>query len=140
MSGLSIPVIVSLLAVALSEALAGVKRQLADFEIQFRKIFETTGTAMAIVEENTTLSLVNSEFESLLGYSKEKLENEKSCMDFVLKDEQKKIIAYHYTRRMAPERVPNRYEFKFITRNKEQRDILATVDMVPRTRQSVASF
>ena len=132
--------IVSLLAVGLSEALAGAKKQLADSEIRYRKIFETTGTAMAIVEEDTTISLANSEFESLSGYSKEEIENGKSCLDFVLEEEQEKIRAYHHTRRIAPERVPNRYEFKFVTRNNDQRDILAAVDMIPGTRQSVVSF
>ncbi|MBU4319075.1 MAG: PAS domain S-box protein [Proteobacteria bacterium] len=132
--------IVSLLAVGLSEALAGAKKQLADSEIRYRKIFETTGTAMAIIEEDTIISLVNSEYVSLSGYSKEELENKKSFLDFVLKEDLEKISAYHYTRRIAPDRVPIRYEFKFVTRNNDQRDILAAVDMVPGTRQSVVSF
>jgi hypothetical protein len=61
-------------------------------------------------------------------------------LDFVLKEEQEKISAFHHTRRISPDQVPSRYEFKFVTRNNDQRDILAAVDMIPGTRQSVVSF
>jgi PAS domain S-box-containing protein len=39
-------------------------------EIRYRAIFENTGTATAISEDNTILSLVNEEFANLTGFSK----------------------------------------------------------------------
>jgi PAS domain S-box-containing protein len=132
--------LVSLLAVALSEDLVRAKKQLVDSEIRYRKIFETTGTAMIIIEEDTTISLANCEFESMSGYLKADLEYRKSALDFVLKEEQVKLGAFHRNRRIAPDRVPGKYEFQFVTKNNEIRDVLATVDMLPGTRQSVASF
>lgn len=133
-------VLVSLIAVGLSEALAGTKQQLLDSEIRYRKIFDTTGTAMAILDENAIISLVNSEFVTLSGYSKAELEHQISFLDFVLPADQEKIRAYHHSRRIIPEGVPNRYEFTFVRRNNDQRDVLATVDMVPGTAQSVVSL
>lgn len=132
--------LVSLIAVGLSETLAGTKKQLLDSEIRYRKIFETTGTAMAILEENATISLVNSEFESLSGYTRAELEHQKSFLDFVLQEDQEKIRAFHHSRRISSEGVPNRYEFKFVRRDNDQRDVLAAVDKVPGTRQSVVSL
>jgi len=35
----------------------------------YKVIFENTGTAMVIVEEDTTISMVNREFERVTGYS-----------------------------------------------------------------------
>lgn len=131
---------VSLIAVGLSEALAGAKKKLVDSEVRYRKIFETTGTAMAIIEENAVISLANGQFESLSGYLKAELEHQKRWLDFVREEEQEKISAYHHTRRSAPNSVPRQYEFKFVAKNNDERDILATVDMIPGTRQSVASF
>lgn len=132
--------LVSLIAVGLSETLAGTKKQLLDSEIRYRKIFETTGTAMAILEENAVISLVNSEFVALSGYAKGELEHQKSLLDFVRQDELEKIKAFHHSRRIGPEGVPNRYEFKFVRRSNEERDVLAAVDMVPGTAQSVVSL
>ncbi len=45
--------------------------------VKARMIFNATGTAAVIIEEDTTISLVNSEFETLSGYSKEEIEGKK---------------------------------------------------------------
>ncbi|MCP2604304.1 PAS domain S-box protein [Candidatus Aminicenantes bacterium AC-708-M15] len=51
---------------------------LRESEEKYRATFESTGTATTIVEEDTTISLVNSEFEKLSGYSKEEIEGKKA--------------------------------------------------------------
>lgn len=43
---------------------------LRESEDRYRAIFETTGTATIIVDEDTTVSMANTEFEKLSGYSK----------------------------------------------------------------------
>ncbi|MBP1719216.1 MAG: putative sensor protein, partial [Deltaproteobacteria bacterium] len=65
-------------------------------ENKYRSIFETTGTATLILEEDTTISLANGEFEKLSGYSREELEGKKSWTDFVVKDDLQKMKEYHY--------------------------------------------
>ncbi|HID43126.1 MAG TPA: PAS domain S-box protein, partial [Archaeoglobaceae archaeon] len=50
------------------------RKKLEESEKKYRAIFENTGTAMAIIEEDTTISTVNSEFEKLSGYKKEEIE------------------------------------------------------------------
>jgi len=47
-------------------------KALEESEQKYRAIFENTGTAMVIVEEDMTISLLNSRFESLSGYIKKK--------------------------------------------------------------------
>ncbi len=49
-------------------------KALRESEDKYRTIFETTGTATVIIEEDTTISLANKEFEKLSGYSKEEVE------------------------------------------------------------------
>jgi PAS domain-containing protein len=46
-------------------------------ENKYRTIFETTGTATVIIDEDMTISLANMEFERLSGYSKEEIERKK---------------------------------------------------------------
>lgn len=49
-----------------------------------RSLFEASGSAMMIVEENGTISMVNEEFERLFGYPRESVENRKSWTEFLM--------------------------------------------------------
>ncbi|MBM4241971.1 MAG: PAS domain S-box protein, partial [Euryarchaeota archaeon] len=60
------------------------EKDIKDSETKYKSIFENTGTATVIVEEDTTISLVNTEFEKLSGYSKEEIEGKKSWTEFVV--------------------------------------------------------
>jgi len=51
--------------------------QLSQSENLYRTIFETTGTGTVIIEDDKTLSLINSEFEQITGYSKPEWEGKK---------------------------------------------------------------
>ncbi len=108
-------------------------------ENYYRTIFETSGTAMLIVEEDTTISLVNSNFVELSGYLPREIEGKKSWTEFVHPEDVVWMKENHYLRRQNPDAVPRRYEFRFITRSKEMRYVLLGVGMIPGTDQRVAS-
>ncbi|WP_049891148.1 PAS domain S-box protein [Methanohalobium evestigatum] len=52
-------------------------------ENKYRTIFETTGATTATASEDTTVQLVNKEFERLSGYSKQEIEGQKSWTEFI---------------------------------------------------------
>lgn len=68
-------------------------------EEKYRATFENTGTAMMISEEDGTISLVNSRFEELCGYSKKEVEGKMKWMSFVHPDDLEKMLEYHKKRR-----------------------------------------
>jgi len=109
-------------------------------EDMYRTIFENTGTATSISEENTTISLANTQFEKLSGYKKEEIEDRKSWTEFIAKDDLERMLQYHKLRRLHPKAAPKNYEFKFINRQGELRNIYITVDVIPGTKKSVLSF
>jgi PAS domain S-box-containing protein len=109
-------------------------------EAKYRAIFENTGTATIIIEENKIISLANREFEELSGFSKDEIEGKIYWPDFVAKEDVGKMILYHKNRRENPESAPKSYEFGFVDRNKKIKNILIHVDVIPGTRQSVASL
>jgi PAS domain S-box-containing protein len=113
---------------------------LRESEEKYRATFESTGTATTIVEEDTTISLVNSEFEKLSGYSKEEIEGKKSWTEFVVKDDLEKMKEYHRLRRIDEKLAPRNYEFRFIDRYGRIKNILITISMIPGTKKSVASL
>ena len=116
-------------------------KALLESEDKYRTIFETTGTATVIIEEDTTISLANKEFEKLSGYSKEEVEGKKSWTDFVAhKDDLDRMMAYHTDRRIDPNRAPRNYEYKFRDKHGTVKKVSATLAVIPGTKKSVGSF
>ncbi len=110
---------------------------LRESEEMYRTIFETTGSAAIIVEEDTTVFLANAEFEKLSGYSREEIEGKKSWTEFVLKDSMEKMMHYSNLREMDPDAAPKNCEGQLINRNGEIRDCLITASVMPATRRSI---
>lgn len=106
----------------------------------YRTIFETTGTATIIVEEDTTVHLVNTEFEKLTGFPKDYWENKRSWTEFVHDKDRERMLRYHYSRRIDPSLAPRNYEFSLVNRQGEVREVIITISMIPGTKRSVASF
>ncbi len=115
------------------------EQKLQESEAMYRTFFENTGTGMLILEEDTTMSMVNTELERISGYSKMELEG-KSWTEFVAKDYLEKMKEYHRLRRINPEAVPRNYETQFIGKQGNVRDILLTISMIPGTGKSLVSF
>ena len=109
-------------------------------ESRYRTIFENTGTAMIIIEEDNTISFANKEFFRLTGISQEDIDKGSSWTEFIFKDDLEKMIQQHKLRLEKPETVPKQYEFRLITKSGEIRNILLTADMLPGTKRSVASL
>ena len=108
---------------------------------KYRTIFENTGTAMIISENDMTISLTNREFEKLSGYSAEEMEGKMSWNFFVADEEMlDTMIAYHTVRRIAPQLVPRNYEFRFRDKQGNIKDIMATVAVIAGSNQSIASY
>lgn len=113
---------------------------LRESERKYRTIFENTGTAMLIIEEDRTISLVNTEFEKLTGFPKEESENKKNWMELIAKVDLEKMNMYRALRRTNPNAAPRQYEFQLVHKNGELRDILMHIDLIPGTKKSLASL
>ncbi|HVN97358.1 MAG TPA: PAS domain S-box protein [Syntrophorhabdaceae bacterium] len=114
--------------------------KLSESEKRYRTLFENTGTATMIIENDTTISFCNSEFERLAGYTKEEIEGRKSWTEFVSKEDQGRMLALHHLRRKNAEAVPRQYGLQFVTLTGEVRDMYLVIDMIPGTDRSVASL
>jgi PAS domain S-box-containing protein len=108
-------------------------------EDKYRTVFENTGTAAMIIEEDMTLSLVNMEFEKLSGYSKAEVENLKKLLDFVSKDDLQRIVELQQ-RVTGPSGLTGNCGFRFTDRGGNLKEIHMTVARIPKTSKSVASL
>ncbi len=71
---------------------------LAESEARYRTIFESTGTAMAILERDLQIVMINREFESTLRYPPDIIEGKKKWTDLVASDDVAAVLQYHRTR------------------------------------------
>jgi len=109
-------------------------------EVLYRTIFETTGTAMMIFDENMLVCLVNSEFEKLSGYYKDEIQYKKSWPEFVTHEDAGRMTEYHRLRRIDNRMAPASYEFHLVGRNGSLKDVFITVNIIPGTTNSICSF
>jgi len=116
------------------------QRAVADSEARYRAIFETTGTATMIVDEDMTISMVNAEFEKESGLSKAEIEGKRRWTEFIHSDDLERMKAFHIQRRIDPESVPRSYEVRFHDRGGRIRNVTMTVSLIPGTKKSVASL
>ena len=89
---------------------------LKESELRYRTIFENTGTAMLIIEEDTTVGFANNEFFRLTGYSQEDIDSRKSWTEFVHKEDLNRMIEQHKLRRARSSEALSHYEFRLLTK------------------------
>lgn len=105
----------------------------------YRAVFESTGTAMLIVDEHLVIQHVNSELEIISGYSRDEVEG-RNLSDFIPSDNFKRMMEHHKMRKIDPTLPPRSYEFAFIDRNGCERCAYVTVAHIPEAKISIASF
>jgi len=113
---------------------------LAESEQMYRAIFENTGAANLIIEDDNSISMVNSIFERLSGYLKEEVEDKKSWTDFVAKEDLERMKNYFQIRRIYPTKTPKQYDFGFLDKNGTKKFACINIDMIPGSKKSVFSI
>ncbi|RJR21659.1 MAG: PAS domain S-box protein [Desulfobacteraceae bacterium] len=109
-------------------------------EQKYRTVFENTGTATVIIEEDMTISMANSEFQRMSGCSGEAIEGRLKWTQFVAPEDLERMKGYHITRRTNDKEAPDGYEFSFIDKFGRVMDAYVRVSTIGNTGKSVASI
>jgi PAS domain S-box-containing protein len=123
-----------------TKALEEKTAQLQESENRYRTIFETTGTAMAIFEEDMTISLVNHRVESYVGLPKEHIEGKKKWPEFIPQEDLDVLCEYNRLWSMDPVLAPRSFETRVIGKDRIVRDFFVIIDLIPGTTRRVASL
>ncbi len=117
------------------------EQELLDSAVRYRTIFENTGTAMVIIEEDTVISLANAEFAEVVGYARDEIEGKMKWTVFVPQQEfLDPMKKYHQARRVDPSGAPKTYESRMQAKSGHIAEVVITVVMMPGTTKSVASI
>ena len=115
------------------------EKALIESEAKYRTIFENTGNATLILEENTTISFANTKSYEFFGFSSSEILG-KSWTEFIYEDDIESMKKYHNLRRQDPQAAPRNYEFRLFDKEGKIRYVFMTIAMIPGTKQSVASL
>ncbi|MCB9475245.1 MAG: PAS domain S-box protein [Deltaproteobacteria bacterium] len=109
-------------------------------ERQYRAIFEAAGTAMINFDEDSVITLANSEFLRLAGITDEDVARGVTWRQFITPESMDYMDDYHEKRGRKPESVPNRYEAEVVDSSGKQHVGIVNISVVPGTSKRVASF
>jgi PAS domain S-box-containing protein len=115
------------------------QRQLQSSEQRYKAIFENTGTAMVIDDEEMRIILVNTEFSRLTGYSKSELENNMMWTGLIHKDDIDRFKSLHRTIVDKPGEAQKSCEFRLVTKNGTIKEVWGFADLIPGTGKGVAT-
>ncbi len=132
------PVVVGL-ATDITERRA-VEARIQESEKRYRTMFENTGTGTVLSEADTILSMVNSEFTRLVGYSREEIEGKMSWTQLVAPEDVERMKQYHQARRQPSGSAPTEWECSVVDKLGQVKRVLLKVRLIPGTQTSIGSF
>ncbi|NVO66217.1 PAS domain S-box protein [Methanofollis tationis] len=109
-------------------------------DVMNQAIFQTSGEATAVFNEDTIIVMANREFERLSGYPACELVGKRSWTEFVVEEDRERLLEYHRLRGVPGGSVPRCYEFRVVDRYGTVRSYSAVVDMIPGTTLRIASY
>jgi len=112
---------------------------LKDSEDKFKAIFENNSAAIAIIEADTTISMVNDAYCQLSGYSSEDVIG-LSWTTQIPPEDLDRLKEYNRQRMTDPKSAPDKYEFSFYKKNGEIRYALMSVSLIESSRKIITSF
>lgn len=107
---------------------------------EFEVIFENTGTAMAVIEKDMSICMVNAAFAEFWGSPREEIEGRKKWTDFISGHDLDRMKAYHVLRRREPSAAPGSYDFVAYDKSGRKRNVHLIVSMIKGTGKSIASL
>jgi len=113
---------------------------LQENEKEYRSVFENTGTATVLVEEDMTISKMNAKAQELAGCSKADIEGKLKFTQFVTGEDRERMIRYHEGRRKQESEYPSEYTFKIEDKQGHARNVFIQTSMIPGTKRSIASI
>ncbi len=116
------------------------ERQCRELEALWRACFENSGTAMVLVEDDCTISRSNAEFRRLAACPTEEIDGRAKWTEFVAAEDLDRMRRYHDARRRVESGIPTSYEFAFVARDGNRKQIHLVVDLIPGSRRSIASL
>ncbi|WP_370735750.1 EAL domain-containing protein [Halodesulfovibrio aestuarii] len=116
------------------------QRELRVSKERYQALFMNTGTATAILADDSSVVFVNPECAKLLGYELSELEAGIMWSKIIDPQSLPQVRKIHRARRVDPASAPKRYESRVVRKDGESRDVMVTVARLPESSEYVVSM
>jgi PAS domain S-box-containing protein len=116
------------------------EKALRDSEEYYKTVFQNTGTAMVIMEDDTTICHVNKESVRFVGLTPEELEGKRKCIEFIAPEHFQMVWSRSRARIADPTIPPKPYEFAIFDKYGNRKDIFMVADRLVDKQKIIASF
>jgi len=107
------------------------EKKVKESEKRYRAIFNNTGTAKIIVDEELTIELVNNEFQKLSGYKKNELEDHFKFGDFLFEDDINEVSDFMEKVKDKYDNISKKFDLRFIDKNGNIKETFCAVSNIP---------
>jgi PAS domain S-box-containing protein len=105
----------------------------------YHAVFEHSLAALAIIEEDGTVSLANTQLSKALGYSREEIEGKMDWTGLLVPEDLERLEACHRARMMDPDGAPVQYECRVRRKDGIVIHGIIRVGMIPGTKRTIFS-
>ncbi len=107
---------------------------------EYRAIFEGSNDALVIIEDDTTVAIVNRRFEEITGYRWHEVEGKMSFLTLICEEDRDQALAVHRMRRERSQAAQPCHKLWIIAKDGQR--LLAEVAgaMIPGSKRSVVAF
>jgi PAS domain S-box-containing protein/putative nucleotidyltransferase with HDIG domain len=105
----------------------------------YSHVFEHSGAAVAVVEDDTTLILANAEFERLTGYRNGEIDSTKGLSALVADQDCEPLMQYYRMCRQHPGQALPAYACRWVAKNGDIKNVLLTIRAIPGSTRSIVS-
>lgn len=134
-----IMILVSVLTAKMAETIKKQNEKLKVSEEFYKSLFENTGSAILVSDQDTTILLANQQFEKLSGLSRSQIEGKMSWREFFLETDLENLLMHYYSK------IPSGgndsiIEAKFVSGEDVIRDVLVSLKHVNSTNKTVINI
>lgn len=110
------------------------EQELTQSQRKYRTIFENTGTAMVIVDNDSLISIANCRFCQFTGYQKSEIEGNMHLEEFIFPDDIALLTGFA---QICPSEAN---ELRILDKQKEIRNVIVHTALIPEASQRIISF
>lgn len=114
--------------------------QLTESQKRYRNLFENTGTATILVEKNMRISMANSKFCELTGFTKKEITGTKRLSEFIERKNLYRIRRFHTKQKEKGLPLPTEYECLFVGKSRNMKHVVMKIYTPPWQEGSIVSF
>ncbi|MDP2661589.1 MAG: diguanylate cyclase [Dehalococcoidia bacterium] len=110
---------------------------LSESAAQYQTLFDSSADVLMVIEEDTTIAMVNRRFEEMTAYGRAEVEGKMSFLSMVSEGDRQRMLGIHHLRREKPTEILPRHSVWIIGKNGKKWLAEVSGVIIPNTERSL---